>query len=227
MKHVRKCPTCGQAHRVPTERLGKRHKCIECGNLYVLSPSAAIAEFAPPSVEQDLSPRFNFFDVRAWGDPSAALEGAIPGATAGIVSGVIGPFIAGLLSGWSPGDILGGAMIGFMIGFGVGALLGGILGAWGRRIRTEFRIEAGLPLYLCGAAIGSITALGCMNWRWIPVGAVIGVGGAILGARVFGQGETTPGEQGRSVVAEELLGEDAVGTGYRRSLHGTSRYSGE
>jgi len=196
MKHLRNCPTCGQAHRVTKERLGKRQKCIECGYLYVLSPSAAIAESAPPSVDQDLdrSPRFNLFDLKAWGDPSAALEGAIPGAIAGIVSGVIGPFVAGILSGWPPGEIIGSALIGFMIGFGVGALLGAILGARGRRRRPDFRIEPGLHLYLCGAAIGSITVLGSMNWRWIPVGAAIGVVGAILGARVFGQGESEPEE---------------------------------
>jgi hypothetical protein len=229
MKHLRKCPTCGQAHRVTKERLGKRHKCIECGNLYVLSPSAAIAESPPLSVDQSLdrTPRFNLFDPKAWGDPSAALEGAIPGATAGIVSGVIGPFVAGILAGWSPGEILGGALIGFMIGFGVGAVLGGILGARGRRLRPDFRIEPGLPLYLCGAAIGGLTALGSMNWRWIPVGAAIGVAGAILGARVFGQGESSPGERSRTALEDELLGEDAVGSGHRRSLHSTSRYSPE
>ncbi len=227
MKHLRRCPTCGQAHRVTKERLGKRQKCIECGNLYVLSPSAAIAESAPPSGDQDGSPRFNLFDLKALGDPSAALEGAIPGATAGIVSGVIGPFVAGILSGWSFGEMIGGAMIGFMIGFGVGALLGGILGARGRRLRPDFRIEPGYILSTCGAAIGSITALGCMNWRWIPVGAAIGVAGAILGARVFGQGESGPEEGSHSVLAEELLGEDAERRPYRRSAHRTSRYSGE
>jgi hypothetical protein len=196
MKHQRNCPTCGAVHRVAESRLGKREKCVECGSLFVLSPSDIIGESVsrPAQREEVESSRLRSLAVKILGDPKAAPGGAIPGATAGILAGVIGPIISGSVCGASPGDIIGSALMGFVAGFLTGSFFGGLLAVWVRRIYPNYRIESGGVLWLCGAWTGSITTLEVgVNWRWIPLGAAIGVAGAVFALNLVPESESKAG----------------------------------
>jgi hypothetical protein len=160
-------------------------------------------------------------------DPATTLEGAIPGAAAGILTGIIGPFVANLYSGASPGDLFGSALVGIVIGFLVGALLGIGLAVGGRRIRNDFRMESGFILWSCGMLIGTITIAVAANWRWMPLGAAVGMAGAILGRRLFARMEAESAQLCNVTPDRTYLREAMDEGGSRRPVHRGARFSEE
>jgi hypothetical protein len=214
-------------HRVAENRLGKREKCVECGNLFVLSPGDAIAESVTgPAQREAIKPsRLSVLSVTMLGDPKAAPEGAIPGAIAGILAGVFAPIISGIVRGASPGDIIGTALIGFVVGFLAGSLFGGLLAVWGRRSYPDYRIESGVVLWLCGSWIGSITTIVAVNWRWIPLGAGISVVGAVFGTRLIPRSEVEYEQTNHEASEAEISEGNAERARRLRSMHQGARFS--
>jgi hypothetical protein len=223
MTHARKCPSCGRIYRVPENRLGKKLRCAVCENIFVLSPSEAIAESSsPPTGKADKTLRPKFFFWKRLGDPAAAVEGSIPGAISGVVAGSLGAFLAGIFSGEAAGEIIGSVLTGFVIGFGVGAVLGGILGAVRQRLRRDSRVEPGFTLFFWGAVIGSVVAVFVESFRWIPLGAGLGAVGASLWPlfcrRVEAAVNPPPGE----TSGEDLYRGTAEGTDHRHIIQESS-----
>jgi hypothetical protein len=204
---VFKCPACGERNRVPEGRQVKHIRCKACEHRF---PSADNEPFEEPSAKPAVGPNHHAKSTlvqRVFGDPSAALEGAITGLAGGICAGVFGVILVGILSGQSFGDIVAGALMGFMVGFAVGALLGALLGGWGRRkLRPDSRIAPGWALGIAGALIGSIVGLTVERFWWFLVTALIGSAGTYLWPILWGKLEAAVSSPSDTTEEEDLLG---------------------
>jgi hypothetical protein len=181
MKRLLKCPFCGHAFRVSENRLGKGLRCPKCDEEF-----KSIVPDAPSKPESGgKAPAGRKFLGISVGDPSVVLEGSVPGAIGGLLAGVLGTLLVGIITGENLGVVAANVLLGFVGGFGVGTLGGMLLMTFGRRFRSDFRIEPGILSFLTGAAIGAVVSLLLVERKWIPLGAGLGAVGATLWPLLF------------------------------------------
>jgi len=204
---VFKCPACGERNRVAEGRKVELIKCTACEHRFESADSKLFEEPSPnPAVGPSRQAK-SALAQRIFGDPSAALEGAIFGLAGGIFAGVVGVILVGILSRQAFGDILGSVLIGFMVGFGVGAFLGAILGAAARRLRPDYHIAPGWALGIAGALIGSIVGIAIERSWWFPIIAVAGSAGTNLWSKLWGKLEAAASLPSPTALEEDLVGE--------------------
>jgi hypothetical protein len=197
---------CGHKHRVSDDRLGKKIKCMACDEVFRLSPSKAISESPPQPAKDADEPLGRRLVKKALGDPSAALDGCIPGAIGGVLAGMVVPVFAGIFTSEEGGGIIGKAFLGFLIGFGIGVVVGAVWGAGGRRFVPGFQVKPGRALLGAGAVIGTIVAvIAEHDWRWIPLGAIVGAAGAYLWVVVCNRVEAAMNAPGPMSAEEDDL----------------------
>jgi hypothetical protein len=180
MVYLCKCQACGQQHRVPEARLGKKLMCTACAAVFRPSPDNAIAERPSlPAVKADRT-RVPRVLKKVLGDPQEAVNGSILGSISGMIVGVVVPILAGIFSGATVGDTVGSILLGFGVGFGLGAPLGAVLGVAGWSGGPHLQSKSVIVMLVGGAVIGSLVTVLVAPYRWLPLGASLGAAGALL-----------------------------------------------
>ncbi len=195
------CPECGHLGRVPERRLGHKVRCKGCGSTF--RPDAAVTHASPETkkfAKKDLSPKKagqarplpGFLGLLK---KPTIIEGAVLGAISGITSGVIigaitsaiyfepkeGIIVESANQG-AVGTAIAGGMIGFIIGFFAGTSIGAVIGLVGGYFQSESFATGWRRIITFGMVIGAgVSAIiAGDHYQWIPIGAVVGAGGALL-----------------------------------------------
>jgi hypothetical protein len=195
------CPECGHLGRVPEKRLGHKVRCKGCGGTF--RPDAAATQDSAETkkfAKKDLSPK----KAGQAGPQSGFLgllkkptiiEGAVLGAISGIISGVIIGAITSAIyfepkkgiivesaNQSAVGSAIGGGMTGFIIGFFGGTSIGAVIGLVGGYFQSESLATGWRRIVAFGMVIGAgVSAIiASEHFQWIPIGAVVGAGGALL-----------------------------------------------